>query len=86
MTNQLRAIRRARGLAVWGLCVISGVSPSLLTAIEKWAYVPTTNTQQRIADALGVNIEDIWIQNEPPSEASTEGTMQSNAGLQEATQ
>ena len=60
MSNQLKAARRARGLAIWGLSVISGVSPSLLTAIEKWGYVPGANTQKRIADALGVQVDDIW--------------------------
>lgn len=60
MSSQLKAARRARGLAIWGLSVMSGVSPSLLTAIEKWGYVPSSNTQMRIADALGVQVEDIW--------------------------
>jgi lambda repressor-like predicted transcriptional regulator len=70
MSSQLKATRRARGLAIWGLSVMSGVSPSLLTAIEKWGYVPGANTQQRIADALGVQVEDIWTQEEaqPASE------------------
>ncbi len=61
MNSQLKAARRARGLAIWGLSVMSGVSPSLLTAIEKWGYVPGASTQQRIADALGLQVEDIWI-------------------------
>lgn len=60
ISSQLKSIRRARGLTIWGLSVISGVSPSLLTAIEKWGYVPSSNTQSRIAEALGVQIEDIW--------------------------
>ena len=72
MNSQLRAIRRARGLAIWGLSVMSGVSPSLLTAIEKWGYVPGTNTQQRIADALGLQVEDIWIRETKRSESSGE--------------
>ena len=73
MENQLKPARRARGLAIWGLSVISGVSPSLLTAIEKWGYVPTANTQQRIAEALGVQVEDIWIRAESQSKSSTQG-------------
>ena len=67
MNSQLKAARRARGLAIWGLSVMSGVSPSLLTAIEKWGYVPGVNTQKRIADALGLQVEDIWIRAESPS-------------------
>ena len=44
MKSQLKAARRARGLAIWGLSVMSGVNPSLLTAIEKRGYVPGANT------------------------------------------
>ncbi len=62
MVSQLKAIRRSRGLAIWGLAVLSGVSPSLLTAIEKWGYRPSADTQRRIADALKLEIEDIWMQ------------------------
>ena len=66
MNSQLKAARRARGLAIWGLSVLSGVSPSLLTAIEKWSYVPGANTQQRIADALGLQVDDIWTRETQP--------------------
>lgn len=62
VSSQLRSARRARGLAIWGLSVMSGVSPSLLTAIEKWGYVPGVNTRKRIADALGMRVEEIWPQ------------------------
>lgn len=72
MKSQLKAARRARGLAIWGLSVMSGVSPSLLTAIEKWGYVPGTDTQQRIADALGLQVEEIWTREPHISEGSGE--------------
>jgi lambda repressor-like predicted transcriptional regulator len=66
VNSQLKSARRARGLAIWGLSVLSGVSPSLLTAIEKWGYVPGANTQQRIADALGLQVNDIWMSETQP--------------------
>jgi DNA-binding XRE family transcriptional regulator len=72
VNSQLKAARRARGLAIWGLSVMSGVSPSLLTAIEKWGYVPGVNTQKRIADALGLQVEDIWTRETQSSEGSGE--------------
>lgn len=70
---------------MWGLSVLSGVSPSLLTAIEKWAYVPTTNTQERIAAALGLRIEEIWDQEggEPP--VQTTNSLESGMNAQERT-
>jgi lambda repressor-like predicted transcriptional regulator len=74
VSNQLRATRRARGLAIWGLSVMSGVSPSLLTAIEKWGYVPGADTRQRIADALGVQVEDIWTQTVSQPQSAAEAS------------
>ena len=81
MNNQLKAARRTRGLAIWGLSVLSGVSPSLLTAIEKWGYVPSANTRKRIAEALGLQVEDIWTREETKptalvGRASEHGTQQ----------
>jgi DNA-binding XRE family transcriptional regulator len=73
MNSQLKAARRARGLAIWGLSVMSGVSPSLVTAIEKWGYVPGVDTQKRIAEALGLQVEDIWVPEESqPTATSTD--------------
>lgn len=82
MSSQLKATRRARGLAIWGLSVMSGVSPSLLTAIEKWGYVPGANTQKRIADALGVQVEDIWPQEEKAETRPASATEAPQAGVE----
>jgi lambda repressor-like predicted transcriptional regulator len=58
--NRLRDLRRDHGLALWGLAARSGVSASTLSAIERWDYLPTPPTRQRIADALGVEAAAIW--------------------------
>jgi DNA-binding XRE family transcriptional regulator len=58
--NRLREFRREHGLALWGLTARTGVSASTLSAIERWDYVPTSHVQQRIADALGVDVSAIW--------------------------
>ncbi len=83
MNSQLKAARRARGLAIWGLSVMSGVSPSLLTAIEKWGYVPGVNTQKRIANALGLQVEDIWalVRSQPTVTSTDEESGQCPAPL-----
>lgn len=61
MTNRLSELRRARGLPLRALTVATGgISASTLSAIERWGYVPAQATRARIADALGVNVEDIW--------------------------
>ena len=60
MKNNLKAIRQSQKLASWGLSVKSGVSTSTITAIEKWDFVPSLTTQQKIASALEVDVGDIW--------------------------
>lgn len=58
--NNLRSVRRHQGLAQYGLAVRARVSPSLISGIERWDYVPTPTIQSRIAAALEVAVEEIW--------------------------
>jgi DNA-binding XRE family transcriptional regulator len=58
--NSLKRVRRAHGLAQYGLAAQAGVSPTMVSAIERWNYHPTAAVCQRIAAALGVQVADIW--------------------------
>jgi DNA-binding XRE family transcriptional regulator len=58
--NNLKAIRQAQGLALYGLAARAGVSPTTLCAVEKWGYCPTASVRQRIEAALGVTTREIW--------------------------
>lgn len=58
--KRLRALRRQRELALYGLATLSGVSPTTICAVEKWGYRPRVEVRKRIASALGVNVTDIW--------------------------
>lgn len=58
--NNLRTIRRAKGLALWGLAARAGVSATTLSAIERWGYLPGPDVRRRIAGAMGVSAPDIW--------------------------
>jgi DNA-binding XRE family transcriptional regulator len=40
---------------------LAGVSPTTLSAIERWNYQPTVSVRGRIAAALGVQVTDIWM-------------------------
>lgn len=60
MTNQLRQTRRARRMAMAELSVKANVSVSVLCATEKYGYLPGAVLRDRIADALGTTVEDIW--------------------------
>lgn len=58
--NQLKAIRTARKLSVWGLAARAKTSATTVSAIERWNYCPGQNLRQRIASALEVEVSDIW--------------------------
>jgi DNA-binding XRE family transcriptional regulator len=58
--NNLKAVRQAQDLALYGVAARAGVSPTTLCAIEKWDYRPSASVRQRIAAALGVTEREIW--------------------------
>lgn len=58
--NNLKALRRAQRLSLWGLATRAGSSATTLSAIERWGYRPGAALRQRIAAALGVAVEDVW--------------------------
>lgn len=60
MTNNLKSIRKSRGLVLWHLAAISKVNPSLISAIERHDYQPSREVQARLAAALSVEIAEIW--------------------------
>jgi transcriptional regulator with XRE-family HTH domain len=62
--NRLRALREERGLAQYGLAVLARTSPTTILAIERYGHNPGDAVQQRIAQALGVSINDIWPKQE----------------------
>ncbi|MGH8070062.1 MAG: helix-turn-helix domain-containing protein [Candidatus Entotheonellia bacterium] len=66
VTNNLKSLRQARGLALYGLAALAGVSPTTLSAIERWNYRPTVSVRGRIAAALGVQVTDIWMAEKEP--------------------
>ncbi|MGH8059734.1 MAG: hypothetical protein ACREOH_21265 [Candidatus Entotheonellia bacterium] len=61
MRYRLKLLLPGRGLALYGLTALARVSPTLLSAIERWNYRPTMGVRERIAAALGVTAPDIWL-------------------------
>jgi len=59
--NKLRAIRAARGIQVNELARLAGCSEATVIALEHGASTPRPITQEKIARALGLGIEDIWV-------------------------
>jgi DNA-binding XRE family transcriptional regulator len=58
--NLLKQVRHRRDLAIYGLSALSGVSPTVISAVERWDYCPGDEVRRRIANALEVSVGDIW--------------------------
>lgn len=62
MRYRVREIREAKGMPQYLLSQKSGVSRATIWAIEKKDdHVTTTSTLVKIADALGVDIDDLFL-------------------------
>jgi transcriptional regulator with XRE-family HTH domain len=60
VTNSLRKLRRAQGLPLYGLAVKASVSPTIVSMIERFDYKPGARVRERLAGALGVELQVIW--------------------------
>jgi transcriptional regulator with XRE-family HTH domain len=65
--NRLRQLRRAQGLPLYGLAVKASVSPTIVSMIERFDYVPGEPVRTRLATALGVQPQLIWPNDEEPA-------------------
>lgn len=60
VAHQLRTLRKAQGLPLWGLAARARTTATTISAIERWGYVPGPALRARIAAALGIQVTDIW--------------------------
>ena len=51
VTNRRRHLRRAQGLPLYGLAVKASVSPTIVSMVERFDYVPETPVQIRLVCA-----------------------------------
>ena len=56
----LRAIRKGKGLSQKALAQGAKTSPDMIGRIERRGYVPGIAIRWRIAEALGVEPEEVW--------------------------
>jgi transcriptional regulator with XRE-family HTH domain len=56
---RIRALRRERGLSQEALCERAGISVDAVTRIERGSRVPTLDTLERLAGALGVSVVEL---------------------------
>jgi molybdate-binding protein/DNA-binding XRE family transcriptional regulator len=60
ITNRLAAIRKQRGISASALAATVGVSRQMIYAVESGSYTPNTAVGLRLAQTLGVNMEDLF--------------------------
>ncbi len=60
--NRLKQMRQKVGLSGQGLAVKAKISTATVTAIEKWNYLPSQPTQEKIALALACTPGEIWCE------------------------
>lgn len=58
--EKLQKFRKEKKLSLRALAEKAGISKSTLSDIEKGNTNPTTNTLNKLADALGISIEDLF--------------------------
>src|SRR5438067_1437885 len=63
--GRIRAERRLAGLSVRGLATRTGVSPSLISQIERGRATPSVATLWAIATELGLSIADLFADGQP---------------------
>jgi transcriptional regulator with XRE-family HTH domain len=82
--TRVRALRRERGMTLKGLGRRAGLSHPFLSQLERGLARPSVGSVERIADALGISVGELWAPERPAVQARIvrrdEGTVQSHAG------
>jgi len=69
LNNQLKEIRKQKGLTQQALAEQVGVTRQSIIAIEKRKFVPSVKLSLRIASALGIPLETLfWLEEEEETE------------------
>ncbi|MDP9474542.1 MAG: helix-turn-helix domain-containing protein [Actinomycetota bacterium] len=71
--EQLRKLRRERGLTQAQLAVQAGLDPSSLSQIETGARRPNTRTLEKLAGVLGVEVRDLFPLGQAPLPLEEDG-------------
>ena len=64
MYLQIRYLRELKGLSLVDVSERSGVTVAALSRIERGLSKPRPSTLQKIAQALGVSVEELWTPDE----------------------
>src|ERR1700758_5209735 len=72
---KLRQARERKNMSVRGLARYVGVSPSLVSQIERGRVMPSVGTLYSIANELGLVVDDLFSGAQPRSRKSDRGDM-----------
>ncbi|MRW93887.1 helix-turn-helix domain-containing protein [Duganella sp. FT80W] len=68
LAERVRALRKTRGLTLDQLAELSGVSRSMISAIERQQTSPTAAVLNKLADALGLTLPALFADATPAAE------------------
>ncbi len=71
MKNRIKRIRNSLGLSQDALAQKAGVSRPFLSTIETGSAVPTVKNAIKIAEALGVTVDELFAPDEEDSRPSS---------------
>ena len=58
--NNLKTLRKEKRMVQQELMVKAGISPAMIVAIERYNYLPVHKSREKIAEALGVDENELW--------------------------
>ena len=64
--NALRALRTRLRLPIAAVAVRAKVGTATITMIERYGHEPRPETKERLARALGVEVQQIWPSGDQP--------------------
>jgi len=67
--SRIREVREAKGIRKEELAAMSGLSFSLVSSVERGDHTPSLKNSRRLAEALGVSVDDLF----PPAESAEVG-------------
>jgi putative molybdopterin biosynthesis protein len=76
--NRLHEIRTARGVSAADLARDAGVSRQTIYAVEDGSFVPNTTVALRLARALGVRVEEIFVMEDEQRTAAVKADLLSS--------
>jgi len=65
--TQLRALRTKRGLSLRALAAETGLSPTLLSQVERGVTEPSLSTLRRLADVFGESVASLFDNDTAPA-------------------